>query len=101
RPDSPTRPDFDPTDPGAYPAGNWVNLDRAVRDASAAGLKVMIDIAFWAPRWATHDDPSATDRLRTDIDPQQYAQFAQAVAKRYSGSYTPPAPPTNQSPPKP
>jgi hypothetical protein len=101
RPDSPTRPDFDPTDPAAYPAGNWANLDRAVRDANAAGLKVMIDIAFWAPRWATHDDPSATDRLRTDIDPQQYAQFAQAVAKRYSGSYTPPVPPAGQPAPQP
>ena len=58
-PDAAARPDFDDTDPSAYPAGAWMNLDRAVRDAHAAGLAVMIDIAFWAPRWATHDDPQA------------------------------------------
>src|SRR5438094_471595 len=30
-PDSAQRPDFDATDPGAYPAANWLYLDRAVR----------------------------------------------------------------------
>jgi hypothetical protein len=98
RPDSPTRPAFDDTDPAAYPADSWANLDRAVRDASDAGLKVMIDIAFWAPRWATQDDPSASGRLRTDIDPEAYARFAKAVATRYSGTYAPPAA-THDTPP--
>jgi hypothetical protein len=92
QPDAPVRPDFDDTDPAAYPAAAWANLDRAVRDAHDAGLAVMIDIAFWAPRWATRDDPSATGRLRTDIDPEAYARFAKAVATRYAGGYTPPAP---------
>jgi hypothetical protein len=91
-PDAPMRPSFDDTDPAAYPAESWANLDRAVRDAHAAGLAVMIDIAFWAPRWATHDDPAASGRLRTDIDPDAYARFAKAVATRYAGGYSPPAP---------
>src|SRR4051794_37044808 len=43
---------FDPRDPATYPAGSWDRLDTAVRAARDAGLKVMIDIAFWAPRWA-------------------------------------------------
>jgi hypothetical protein len=103
QPDAAARPDFDETDPAAYPAGAWDNLDRAVRDANDAGLQVMIDIAFWAPRWATHDDPATTGRLRTEIDPDAYARFAQAVATRYSGTYTPPAaaqpaPPADPSP---
>ena len=93
QPDSAARPAFDETDPAAYPADAWANLDRAVRDAHDAGLNVMIDIAFWAPRWATHDDPATTGRLRTEIDPDAYARFAQAVATRYSGTYTPPAAP--------
>jgi hypothetical protein len=100
-PDAPVRPDFDDADPGAYPVGNWMNLDRLVRMASAAGIKVMIDIAFWAPRWATKSAASETIRLRTDIDPVLYARFATAVAKRYSGTWAPPALPADQPPPQP
>jgi hypothetical protein len=83
-----TRPVFDARDPGAYPADNWRNLDRAVRLTVEAGLAPMIDIAFWAPRWATKDD--GADRLATEVDPAAYADFATAVATRYSGSWTPP-----------
>jgi hypothetical protein len=97
-PDSAQRPDFDATDPGAYPAANWFYLDRAVRVAHETGLKVMIDLAFWAPRWATHDDPATPNRLRTEIDPQEYARFAQAVARRYDGSFRPPAAPPGTPP---
>jgi hypothetical protein len=84
--DAATRPAFDESDPGAYPAHAWDKLDRAVRDAAAHDLEVDIDIAFWAPLWATAD--SAPGRARTSIDPERYAGFAQAVARRYSGSYT-------------
>ena len=45
-PDSTTKPEFDATDPAAYEQDKWLNLDRAVRKAQAAGLKVMIDAAF-------------------------------------------------------
>lgn len=100
-PDAAQRPDFDDTDPGAYPAGNWMNLDRIVRMANDAGLRVMIDIAFWAPRWATHSPATETTRLRTDIDPELYAHFARAVALRYSGTWAPPAPPADAPPPQP
>src|SRR3954447_13113947 len=97
-PDSAQRPDFDAADPRAYPAANWYFLDRAVRTANEAGLKVMIDVAFWAPRWATHEDPATPNRLRTDIDPQEYAQFARAVARRYDGSFRPPSAPAGAPP---
>jgi hypothetical protein len=41
----------------------------------------MIDIAFWAPVWATAGDRS--ERPRTGIDPREYTLFARAVARRY------------------
>ena len=81
---------FDASDPASYPRGHWDDLDRAVRLATAAGLKVDIDIAFWAPRWASGPQDAQPDQMRTGIDPAQYAQFAHAVALRYSGSYVDP-----------
>ena len=56
-PDSLQRPDLLLSEPDAYPRANWRRLDRAVRAANAASLQVMIDIAFWAPRWATSGNP--------------------------------------------
>jgi hypothetical protein len=90
QPASPSVPAGDLTDPAAYSAGSWHNLDRAVRLTVDAGLRPMIDIAFWAPRWATSAPEDQTDRLRTAIDPAQYARFAAAVAARYRGGYVPP-----------
>jgi hypothetical protein len=98
-PDSPTKPAFDAADPSAYPQVGWRYLDRALRLAAQEGLKAMVDIAFYAPRWATRDQPSTPNRLRTEIEPGEYALFAQAVARRYSGSYVPPREPENSPPP--
>jgi len=92
-PESRRRPDFDATDPAAYPDGIWRNLDRIVRMSDEAGVETMIDIAFWAPRWATEDAKGAQGRFNTEIDANEYARFATAVARRYSGGWTPPAPP--------
>ncbi|MDQ6915507.1 MAG: cellulase family glycosylhydrolase [Actinomycetota bacterium] len=86
-PASPGRPRFDATDPAAYPPGSWAKLDRAVRAAHAAGLDVMIDVAFWAPRWAVAQPSRPSDRQRNDIDAAAFGQFATAVARRYSGHY--------------
>ena len=100
-PDAAQRPEFDDTDPAAYPTGAWMDTDRIVRMANAVGVKVMLDIAFWAPRWATQSPASETTRLRTDIDPTLYARFATAVARRYSGTYTLAAPAAETPPPPP
>ena len=77
------RPDFDAADPGAYPAGAWSRLDRAVRMARERGLEVAIDIAFWAPRWAVARAGPEVDQQRDSIDVAAYADFAEAVARRY------------------
>ena len=79
---------FDARDPGAYEQARWKGLDTAIRAIRGAGLTALVDIGFWAPHWATDDPPGP--RARSNIDPQAYADFAAAVALRYSGAFTPP-----------
>jgi len=84
---SPRRPRFDARDPHAYPPQAWAPLDTAVRAARRHGLAAAIDIAFWAPRWAVSRPARPVERQRFGIDPDEYAQFAEAVARRYSGDF--------------
>ncbi len=88
--DTKQRPDFDATDPAAYEQVRWAGLDRAVRLAAEQGLAVMIDVGFWAPLWATQDTEGP--RARTYPDPRAFADFSVAVARRYDGTFVPPAP---------
>src|SRR5918997_162417 len=89
-PEEETKPEgFNAADPGAYEQARWAGLDTAIRAIRAAGLKALVDVGFWAPHWATDDPPGP--RARSNIDPQAYADFATAVALRYSGAFTPPA----------
>jgi hypothetical protein len=90
------KPDFDARDPAAYEQSRWRTLDTAIRAIAAGGLKATIDIGFWAPPWAT-TDPGP--RARANIDPQAYADFAAAVALRYSGSFAPAPATAEQTPP--
>ena len=82
-PRSATRPRFDATDPAAYPDGAWDRLDRLDRMARRRGLRLAIDIAFWAPRWAVGRASRQADRQRDTIAVDAYADFAEAVARRY------------------
>ena len=105
--DADQRPEFDAADPDAYtrngwekydPIGHWQVLDRAVRLAKEAGLEVMIDVGFWAPKWATSGDPKS-ERRTFNIDPGLYADFVKSVVRRYNGDYVPKygvAPPPEQ-----
>ncbi|MFP5362028.1 MAG: cellulase family glycosylhydrolase [Thermoleophilia bacterium] len=85
-PRSQRRPRFDARDPAAYPRDAWRALDRVDRMAGARGLRTAIDIAFWAPRWAVAARARRGDRERDAIDVEAYADFAEAVARRYSGA---------------
>lgn len=80
--------DFDARSPAAYEQARWLGLDEAVRLAQETGLKVMVDVGFWAPHWAATDPPGP--RARTNVDPEAFADFAVAVARRYSGTWEPP-----------
>ena len=95
--DDDQKPNFDATDPDAYtkngwknydPIGHWEALDRAVRATVAHGMTPMIDLGFWAPKWATSGDPQSTRRTY-NVNPQLYAEFVKAVVKRYSGTFVP------------
>jgi hypothetical protein len=90
--DSATRPQFNAADPNNYPSGAWSALDRAVVLAHRHGLEIMIDIGFWAPRWAVSRYTPLSARQRYGISPGEFALFAQAVARRYSGSFVPASP---------
>jgi hypothetical protein len=99
-PEEETKPEgFDAADPGAYEQARWAQLDTAIRAIRGAGMKVLMDIGFWAPHWATDDPPGP--RARSNIDSRAYADFATAVALRYSGAFTPPPDPATAPPPEP
>ena len=83
-PSSRRRPDFDATDPSAYPAGVWDQLDAAVEGIVARGMKPFLMVGPPAPDWAT----GGTTRKYVGVwkaSPGEYNQFVQAVGKRYSG----------------
>lgn len=96
-PDTETAPVFDARDPAAYEQARWAGLDRAVDAANAVGLKVLIDLGFWAPHWATDDPPGP--RARSNVDPAAYAAFVEAALRRYSGRFVPP-PESGPAPPR-
>ena len=84
-------PPFDPSDSRTYPREPWIRLDRAVKAAKSAGLDVMLDVAFWAPRWAVTAGGQAgrpADAGRRTR--RSSASFAGAVARRYDGSFPDP-----------
>jgi len=83
-------PRFDATDPASYEQAKWQPLDTAVAAAGQERMAILIDIGFWAPRWATR---GSGPRARTNINPRAFANFSVAVARRYSGRYTAPATP--------
>lgn len=83
--------DFEPTKPATYPDDGFRKLDTAVKAATDAGVRPMIDLAFWAPRWAVGRPAPNRARERYFVDPGKFADFAEAVARRYSGSEPDPA----------
>ncbi len=79
-------PPANPTNP-ADPDYDFSRLDGAVRDAAARHLQVLITV-FGAPTWAEGKNRPSSAPLGTwKPDPHALGQFAQALAKRYSGSF--------------
>jgi hypothetical protein len=99
-PMSTTRPNFDATNPAAYPAGAWNRYDVLVTDAQALGIHLDFDVTSPAPIWATARAPAnIPSKFDKNYYPSaaQFGQFVQAVGTRYSGSFvikSPPPPPT-------
>ncbi len=85
--DQATRPNFDATDPGAYPPELWAPYDRITRLAANYGIALNFNVTSPIPRWA------ATESPRTDIqetfgpNADEFGKFVRALGTRYSGSY--------------
>jgi hypothetical protein len=86
-PGSETRPGFDATDPDAYPAGAWDDIDAVVRGAAARGMRVFLMLSPPAPEWATQQGERAGHPGVFKSDPAEFGGFVTAVGRRYSGSF--------------
>jgi hypothetical protein len=77
--------DFDATDPGAYPAGNWNALDAAVQGIVVRGMKPFLMVGPPSPDWAT----GGASKKYLGVwksNPAEYGQFVTAIGRRYSGA---------------
>jgi hypothetical protein len=83
------QPGFDANDPSAR-GYLWAQTDAAVRGAVAHGQRVMLTV-YSAPRWAEAPGrPAHADPGTWRPQPEAFAAFARALARRYSGSYPDP-----------
>jgi hypothetical protein len=88
---------FDPSNPGSV-GYDWSELDNAVRSATAHGLQVMFTV-LGAPVWAEGAGrPSNATPGSWKPSAGPYGAFAQALATRYSGSYSDPLSPGSPLP---
>jgi hypothetical protein len=76
---------WDPTNP-ADTNYDWGNVDRRVVEAVNSGLTPHLTIRG-APRWAQGCDPVPPHFAACDPDPGKLANFATAVARRFSGRF--------------
>lgn len=77
-----------PRDP-ADPAYHFHTIDNAVRNAENHGFDVLLT-SFAAPDWAEGPNrPKSSNPGTWKPNPNDYADFAHALAKRYGGSFPP------------
>ena len=75
--DAASVPDFDETDPDAYPG--WGLYDGILEDARKRDMRVLLTVTGPGPRWATR---SREDRV-TRPSPARFERFVTAVGRRY------------------
>ena len=92
-PGAKTKPEgFNASDPLAYAFGpeqfpGFYPYDDLVRRANNLGLGIIITITGDAPRWATEGGlGNSFETANRRVIASEYAQFAAAVVKRYSGT---------------
>jgi hypothetical protein len=83
------KPNFDATDPAAYPQNLWAPYDRIVKAAQAHGIAVNFNVTSPVPRWAATDTPADRADLQDTFGPntEEFGKFVRALGTRYSGSY--------------
>ena len=89
-PTSTTKPSFNAADPSSYPQDGWRRYDLIDRLATERGMAVNWNLDAPAPAWAEANTSDDFVRGHYYPNPQEYAQWVQAVGLRYSGSYVPP-----------
>ena len=92
-PNAKTKPGFDSSDPLAYASHpnaypGFFPYDDLVRQASAMGFRILMTITGDTPRWASGGAKSTSfETANYKPSTTEFARFATAVAKRYSGRY--------------
>ncbi|MGI8414381.1 MAG: hypothetical protein ACR2LV_11540 [Solirubrobacteraceae bacterium] len=82
---------FDAADPAAYPPASWASYDTIVRNATARGIGVDLDLTAPPPAWASRPGaPHPRTQPQWKPSSPEFGLFVRAVATRYSGRYTPP-----------
>jgi hypothetical protein len=88
---------FEQSDPNS-PGYQWSGLDEVVREAAANGLSVLFTV-YQAPVWAEgREMPSGAMPGSWEPSRVAYGEFAEALAKRYSGKYQDPGDPLGTLP---
>lgn len=88
---------FEPADPGS-PGYDWDLLDQSIKSTVENDM-VPILMAFNAPRWA--EGPNRDPFARAGSwkpDPEQFAAFGKALARRYNGTHPDPYQPGSDLP---
>ena len=80
---SANRPQFDATDPAAYPHGNWARYDALVEGAQARGMNVLLTPTGPGPGWASDCRGDYSARRICKPKPDEYGAFVQALGRRY------------------
>ena len=97
-PNGAKQPNFNASDPNAYPARNWAIYDQAIKAAQQAGITVDLEVTGGSPRWASGKNaPTGAkscfihDRAYCSWMPnaKMYGQFVHAVTERYDGHFKP------------
>jgi hypothetical protein len=84
------KPNFNATDPNAYPRNNWIPYDALVREANVYRLTVDFTVTGGAPRWAEAGNPPNNYAFFAWMpNAVDYGQFLEAVGTRYDGHFTP------------
>jgi hypothetical protein len=92
------QPNFNASDPNAYPARNWAIYDQAIAAAQKAGITVDLEVTGGSPRWASGKNypKGSTSCWQHDVsycawmpNATMYGQFVHAVTERYDGHFTP------------
>lgn len=87
------KPNFDATNPNAYPQGSWAPYDNLVVAAQRYHLTVDFTLSGGAPLWASGSGIPAGGKNKYwawKPNAADYGQFVQAIGKRYDGHFTPP-----------